>query len=98
MKNRVNKNTAFKNLEIIINKLQDNGALVVLGGIDVPVWGRGFGDAYKELAEKTGSVLVPNIFEGIIGKRRLMSDPIHPNSEGYTIMANHFYKAVKPYL
>lgn len=98
LKNRVNKNTAFKNLEILINKLQDNGALVVLGGIDVPVWGRGFGDFYQELAEKTGSVLVPNVFEGIIGKRGLMSDPIHPNSEGYTIMANHFYEAMKPYL
>ena len=70
----------------------------MLGGIDIPLWGRGFGDAYKELAEKTGSVLVPNIFDGIIGKRRLMSDPIHPNGEGYVIMANHFYKAVKPYL
>ena len=91
LKNRVTKDTAFKNLEIIINKLQDNGALVVLGGIDIPLWGRGFGDAYEELAEKTRSVLVPNIFEGIMGNRRLMSDPIHPNSEGYTIMANHFY-------
>lgn len=98
LKNRVTKDTAFKNLEIIVNKLQDNGALVVLGGIDIPLWGRGFGDAYEELAEKTGSVLVPNIFDGIIGKRRLMSDPIHPNGEGYVIMANHFYKAVKPYL
>lgn len=97
LKNRVNKNTTFKNLEIIINKLQDNGALVVLGGIDIPVWGRGFGDAYQELAEKTGSVLVPDILNGIFGKRRLMCDSIHPNSEGYTIMANHFYKAVKPY-
>ena len=97
LKNRVNKDTAFKNLEIIINKLQDNGALVVLGGIDIPLWGRGFGDAYQELAEKTGSVLIPNIFDSIFGKRHLMSDSIHPNSDGYTIMANHFYKAVKPY-
>ena len=98
LKNRVDKDTAFKNLEIIINKLQDNGALVVLGGIDISLWGRGFGDAYQELAEKTGSVLVPNIFDGIFGKRSLMSDPIHPNSDGYTIMAHHFYKAVKPYI
>ena len=98
LKNRVDKDTAFKNLEIIINKLQDNGALVVLGGIDISLWGRGFGDAYQELAEKTGSVLVPNIFDGIFGKRSLMSDPIHPNSDGYTIMANHFYKAMKPYI
>ncbi len=34
----------------------------------------------------------------IMGKRDLMSDAIHPNSRGYSIMANHFYKALKPYL
>ena len=98
LKNRVNKDIAFNNLERIINKLQDKGALIILGGIDVPVWGRGFGDAYKELAEKTGSILIPNVFEGIIGKRHLMSDSIHPNSKGYSIMANNFHEAVKPYL
>ncbi|MBN2062402.1 MAG: arylesterase [Deltaproteobacteria bacterium] len=97
LKNRVNKDIAFSNLEIIITRLQDKGAMVVLGGIDVPVWGRGFGDAYQDLAEKTGAILVPNVYKDIIGKRHLMSDTIHPNSKGYTIMAKHFYEAIKPY-
>lgn len=98
LKNRMSKDNAFKNLEKIITRFQDQGALVVLGGIDVPVWGRGFGDAYEDLARKTGAVLVPNVFEDIMGKRSLMSDAIHPNSRGYAIMADHFYEAVKPYL
>lgn len=98
LKNRMNRDQAFRNLEDIITRLQDNGSLVVIGGIDVPVWGRGFGKMYEELAEKTGSVLVPNVFENIMGKRNLMSDAIHPNSQGYTIMAKHFYEAIEPYL
>ncbi|MDB9822315.1 GDSL-type esterase/lipase family protein [Deltaproteobacteria bacterium] len=98
LKNRINKEVAFNNLELIIGRIQDHGALVVLGGIDVPLYGRGFGEAYEELAKKTGSVLIPNIFKGIMGRPSLMSDPIHPNSEGYTIMAQHFYNAVEPYL
>lgn len=98
LKNRMSKEQAFANLESIIKRLQANGALVIIGGIDVPVWGRGFGKGYEELAEKTGSVLIPNVYKGIIGNRNLMSDAIHPNNKGYSIMANHFYEALKPYL
>ncbi|CCK78208.1 MULTISPECIES: GDSL-type esterase/lipase family protein [Desulfobacula] len=98
LKNGVKKEIAFKNIEQLIHIIQKNGALVILGGIDVPFWGRGFGRGYIELAEKTGSVLVQNIFKDIFGKPRLMSDSIHPNNQGYTIMAKHFYKALKPYL
>lgn len=98
LKNRVNKEIAFKNFEKLIRIIQTNGALVIIGGIDVPFWGRGFGKAYVELSEKTGSVLIKNIFKDILGKPQLMSDSIHPNSKGYTIMTNHFYKALKPYL
>lgn len=98
LKNRVPKETAFKNLERIIQMIQDHGALVVVGGIDIPFYGRGFGFAYEELAVKTGSVLIPNVYTDIMGRSNLMSDPIHPNSEGYTILAGHFYKAIKPHL
>jgi len=97
LKNRVPKETAFNNLDVIINKIQDRGALVVIGGIDIPFYGRGFGTAYEELAVKTGSVLIPNVYADIMGRPGLMSDPIHPNSAGYTILARHFYEAVKPY-
>lgn len=98
LKNGVSKEVAFKNLEKIVLRFQDKGTLVVIGGLDIPFWGRGFGDAYEKLAEKTGSVLVPNIFKDIFGKPNLMSDRIHPNGEGYAVMAQHFHKALKTYL
>jgi acyl-CoA thioesterase-1 len=98
LKNRIPKSTAFENLKIIVGKIQDEGALVVIGGIDIPFWGKGFGEAYENLAEETGSILIPNIYKGIIGNPKLMSDPIHPNAKGYEIMAKFFYEAVKPYM
>jgi len=33
-----------------------------------------------------------------MGNPKLMSDSIHPNDDGYTIMAKKFYEAMKPYL
>jgi len=94
----ISKDDAFKNLEIIVLQIQGRGAMVVIGGIDITFLGKGFDDAYESLAEKTGSVLVPNVLKGIWGKKFLMSDQIHPNSMGYTIMAEYFYDAVEPYL
>ncbi len=98
LKNNVPKETAFNNLKTIIELIQSQGALVIVGGIDVPVRGRGFGDSYKELCDETESVLIPNIFEGIMGKQGLMSDYIHPNNKGYAIMAEKFHKKIKPFL
>ncbi len=98
LKNGLSKESAFENLKAIIERIHDEGALVVIGGIDVPLYGRGFGEAYEELARETGSVLIPNLFDGIMGHSELMSDLIHPNGRGYTIMADKFYDAIEPYL
>jgi acyl-CoA thioesterase-1 len=98
LKNGISRQTAFDNLRAIIRAIQAEGALVIIGGIDIPLFGKGFGDAYRELAEETGSVLIPNVFDGIMGSPNLMSDPIHPNSQGYTVMAQHFFRALQPYL
>ena len=98
LKNGISRETAFRNLRSIVEAIQAEGALVVVGGIDVPFWGRGFGQAYLDLARETGAVLIPDIFEGIMGNRRLMSDSIHPNAAGYALMAEKFHESVKPYL
>ena len=98
LKNGVSKEVAFENLRQITEAIQAGGALVVLGGIDFPVGGRGFGPAYVEFAETYGVVLIPNILDGLLGHPNLMSDQVHPNDAGYGIVAQKFYDAVKPYL
>ena len=94
LKNGVAKGRAFKNLSLIVNSIQNTGAKVILGGIKFPIRDRGFGRAYQELADDTGAILIPNIFEGIMGNREFMSDPIHPNDAGYKIIADRFYEAM----
>jgi len=98
LKNGIPKEVAFQNLEKIITSIQEQGALVIVGGIDIPLLGKGFGDAYEILCDELGAVLIPNILKGIMGNRKLMSDQIHPNASGYTIMARMFHEAMEPYL
>jgi lysophospholipase L1-like esterase len=94
LKNRLPKDQTFNNLKGIVESIQESGALVIIGGIDLPLFGRGFGEAYRRLAEETGAILIPNILEGIFGNRKLMSDAIHPNDSGYALMARRFYEAI----
>ena len=96
LKNGVAKDTAFKNLKRIVKSIQGQGARVVIGGLRFPLRDRGFARGYKDLADQTGAVLIPDIFKDIIGNRRLMSDPIHPNGNGYKIMAQRFLDAIPP--
>ena len=98
LKNRMSKDVAFENLRQIVTLIHDAGAVAIIGGIDIPLYGRGFAAAYKKLAEDTGPVLIGDILADILGNRALMSDPIHPNDAGYTVMAERFHKAIQPFL
>ena len=94
LKNGVSRDTAFANLKQIVESIQNAGARVIIGGLKFPFRDRGYGKGYQELADQTGAILIPDIFEGIMGNRKLMSDPIHPNDAGYRIIAQRFYEAI----
>lgn len=97
LKNRVGVDTARANLVKGIQRIQAAGAMVVLGGIDIPLYGKGYAKMYDAVARQTGSVLIPNILEGIFGSPDLMSDSIHPNDKGYETMAGYFYNTLTPF-
>ncbi len=79
----------FANLETIVERIQSKGALVVLLAVDGGLLYSGdHGDRYRELAERTGCVYVPNVLDGIAGTGTLtLPDKIHPNGEGYRLIA-----------
>jgi len=94
LKNRRPAETTFQNLERIVTAIQRQRALVIIGGIDIGPYGRGFVQGYRTVAQRTGAVLVPDILEDIIGNPKRMSDPIHPNDIGYRIIAERFYQSI----
>jgi lysophospholipase L1-like esterase len=88
----------LSNLEKIIEQCQDQGAMVLFAGVQgLPLFSS-FGSEYKALARKRGVIYVPNILGGILTNRKLMADQIHPNSEGYEIMADRVVNALRPHL
>ena len=77
----------FSNLELIVEKLQANGAVVILLGIQGGVLSDPFAAEFKALAERRGTAYVPNVLSGLIGNQSLMADAIHPNDAGYARIA-----------
>ncbi|MBX7245665.1 MAG: arylesterase [Candidatus Sumerlaeaceae bacterium] len=88
----------FANLEEIVNQIQGKGALVVLVGIKGLMFADNHGPEYKKLAVRRGAVFVPDVLSGILSDPKLKFDQIHPNGQGYKIVAQRIYEAIRPYL
>lgn len=85
-------------MEKIVDSVQNAGAVAVIvdtGGF--PGMSR-YSKAYKELAKRKGALFVPGILDGVFGNPKLKADQIHPNAEGYKVVADKVHKAIKKYL
>lgn len=87
-----------KNLEEIIRRIQDQGAMVALVGLKLGLFSDGYSPLYKGIAKQYGALLVPNVLKGVLSDPRLKSDTIHPNGAGYAVMAERILERVKPLL
>ncbi len=87
-----------EDLEEMIRRIQDRGAMVALVGLKLGLFGDEYSPLYKKVAEQYGALLVPNVLKGILSDPRLKSDTIHPNGEGYAVMAERILDRVKPLL
>lgn len=78
----------FANLDLLISRAQEKGAMVVVLGIRGGLFGDGFDDAFDALSERCGCIVVPDILDGIFGDGRYMADPVHPNDRGHEKIAD----------
>lgn len=94
---RASLDESFKRLENIVKRIQGQGAMVVLVGVRVLTPIGGVGARYHSLANRTGCVYVDDVLDNIISDPSLMSDQIHPNANGYKIVAERIAAKMKPY-
>ncbi len=85
----------FANLAKIIENLQARGAMVVLLGVRGGVFGDPYGSEYEKLSRRYRTAYVPDVLDGLLGKRQYMSDPVHPNDAGYALIAERIYPVLK---
>ena len=91
------RQAAVSAVEQIVDAVQNAGAIAVI----VDTGGPGMDDYtkdYKKLAREKNALFVPGILNGIFNKRALKSDVVHPNAEGYKLVAQKVHKVIAPYV
>ena len=97
LKNTVSIEKTFENLELIITRIQEKGALVLVLGIQPSLIGTSYKKRFIKIAKKHGTLVIPNIYDKILGKPDMMSDYIHPSYKGYELIAEQVYVLLKQY-
>lgn len=92
---RVPADATFENLDTIVGRIRERGAAVVLVGLSVGLVTDSYGREYARLAERTAAAYVPDILDGILHNQSRMADAIHPNDEGYRIIADRIEPALE---
>lgn len=93
---RIKVDTTISNIEEIVRRIQQQGAMVVLCEVSAGYWGDSYRRGFRRIARKHRCLLIENILGGIINDPDKMYDYIHPNSEGYAVMAEEILGVVKP--
>ena len=96
--------TTRDNLLEIISKIRSKypAAIIILTGMQMPsTMGEPFATDFKtifpEIAEKSKSIFVPFLLEGVAGESNLnQADGIHPNRAGQEIVADNVWKLLLP--
>lgn len=90
-----------RNIDEAVRQLKENGVTVVLAGMQmVRNLGKDYTDAfagiYPAVARKHGLILIPFFLTGVAGEPSLnQADNIHPTAEGYRIIAETVFPAVR---
>jgi acyl-CoA thioesterase-1 len=87
-----------KNMETIVRRIQERGAMVVITGMKLGLFADEYGAMMENIAEKFGALLVPQVTKGILTDSKLKSDSIHPNGAGYRMIAERIAEKIKPLL
>jgi acyl-CoA thioesterase-1 len=94
----VPKEETIDNIRQMILKAQAAGAITAIVDVSAGFFLRDYRLRFAHLARETGSIFVPAVLTGIITNPRMKSDFMHPNSEGYNLVARRIYRAISPYL
>ncbi|MDD5236271.1 MAG: GDSL-type esterase/lipase family protein, partial [Candidatus Omnitrophica bacterium] len=95
----VPKQETFDNLDKIISLIQAKGAMAVFAYVRSGYLEDEYVDGLKRLARKKRALFIPNIMGGILLNPELISsDQVHPNDQGYRLIAERIYTAIRPLL
>lgn len=90
--------TTINNIKTMVLKIQEVGAITAIIDVSAGLFLIDYRLRLAKVAEETGSIFVPAVLSGIITNPSMKSDFMHPNPQGYKIIAERVYRVINPYL
>lgn len=95
MLRKKNLATMESNIRQMIKLAQDKNIPVVLLGVPKPGLFPSTYEGYKTIAESNDVIFIDDLVINILKDDALKSDSVHPNKDGYRVMAETIYTALK---
>ena len=89
---------ALEDLDAIVRRCAGAGAMVALVHARFGLFRDPYRSSMEEIADRHGALFIPNVLSGILGRPARSTDAIHPNDEGYRLIAGRLAEAVTPLL
>ncbi len=83
------------NIRQMIQLAKDKGIPVILLGVPKPGLFLSSFEVYKKIADTTDVIFLENLIPEILGNKELKSDTVHPNKDGYRVMAETMYSTLQ---
>ncbi len=90
-----NINKMESNIRNMIQLAKAKGIPVVMLGVPKPGLFLSSFEVYEKIAESTDIVFIEDLIPEVLGDNALKSDTVHPNKEGYRVMAESIYSTLK---
>ncbi|AHK79121.1 hydrolase GDSL [Ectothiorhodospira haloalkaliphila] len=85
-----------QNLEAMIFTARERDIQVVMAAVPTPaLWRLSGAQVYQDLADELGVTLEGDALAYILSRDSLKADPIHPNAEGYRILAERVHDLLR---
>jgi len=95
---KIPQEVTLNNVKEMIEKIQAKGAMAAIVDISAGMFLAEYRAAFSKLAREKGTIFISSILSGIITNPSMKSDFIHPNADGYNVIAQRIYRVITPYL
>ncbi len=83
------------NIRSMIKLAGDKNIPVILLGVPKPGLFLSSYEVYEKIADNTDVIFIEDLIPEVLGDNSLKSDAVHPNKNGYRVMAEAIYKVLK---
>ena len=92
---KMGEEAAAKNVREMIRKARERGIPVVLLATPKPGFGTSKVKFYEEIGQELSIPVEADVLADVLGSRSLKSDLVHPNAEGYAVIAEAVAKLLE---